>query len=551
MAVVLAGLSEAVGALTDQPADALNDGRRTIEGVTAVGDAIIAHHVAAVRREFPPRHVDARRSEQPAPDVRVQVETEPEASKDVTASAEPDADVVVRLAASERDKILVARAARIVHAVFPTLTAGKRFGVLVGPYLDMEEWREWREMNAAIEEFFDCATSPEPAPEDAKSYDGGRIGGRVCVPARLVRSKALHSWQKPRTIAATHSGALKLLETLDARLPVGEKFEVWLRMLVCEYRLLLRFVPDAVLQEERWEDDSDTLGHFEIYYTALTLVHLYGVTAVVRGLARPSAPLADTAPIMDRAREIVDRYVDDGRKTFVFSIEDPGARGTVSSRKRSTESGNEWRVVLDAELPIACAYEDDARVPYGMWAQAHQGAPKAVYSGLSLPSDVPAVDAHFVVHMKSRYLPHREMPLAFPLESMPLAGVPEPVRMPMAPFVTELETASLEEGTSVTRYTVGEMALMDATYQFAAPAWVGVSYTIPAGAAGAPVKHTQFADVRLHAAESVVAVFMAQTLAHMASARMTELELGEDGASADADYSALLARAVLFHNVCE
>lgn len=169
--------------------------------------------------------------------------------------------------------------------------------------------------------------------------------------------------------------------------------------------------------------------------------------------------------------------------------------------------------------------------------------------GLSMPHDTTAIDAHFTVHMRSRYHPHRELPLTLPLPSMPLAKAVEPVRAPMAPFAVEFEAASLEGGTSVARYTVEETALMDITYRFAAPAWVSVSYTIPHADASVPTKYTQFADLRLHVAEPVLAVFMAQALARMADDR--EAELHADALDTDPDHRALITRAMLFHNVCE
>lgn len=541
MAVVLAGLSEAVEALTDQPADALNNGRRTIAGVTALGDAIVAHHVASARPEFPARQQRAEPRPAPAPEPALEPAHETEA-------AAPDESVAILLPAGALDRVLAARAAQVAVPAFPAQPASERYGVLVGETLDMQEWREWSELSAAVDEFFAYATAPAPDALLAGEYAGGRIGGQVCVPARLVAVRSREHWSVRRVITATHSGSLRLLDGFDASEPMAQKFRAWLHMLATEYRLRIVYEPRGAPGTE-WEDEPDALGHVELYYDAMTLAHLYGLTAVVRGTGRVSAPLADTAPMLERARELVDRYADDGRKTFVFAMEGPDARQAVPGVARADGVASAWSTFLDAELPFASAYEDDVRTAYGMWTQMHRDAPRPAYAGLSLPSGASAIDVHFAAHMRSRYEPHRELPLQVPLASMPLAEAPEPVRMPMAAFALELEAASLEEGTSVTRVAVEESALMDVTYQFAAPAWVAVSYTIPHTDVGAPVKNTQLVDVRLHVAEAVLAVSMAQALARLAADRREELVEGE--AEKDADLRALLARALLFHNVCE
>ncbi len=533
---LFAGLTETVGAIVGQPTDALNNGSGTIEGVTAVGDAILAHHVPPTRREFPLRP-------ERAPRAAAQSSPAPEPAAPNPAAIDVDTDVTIRLSTPDAWEQIVAARAKLIRAVsFPSQSVTSRYGQLVRNLLDMEEWREWREVHAAVAEFFEYATSPEPAYDATEEYAHGRIGEQICVPAHFVLKNTRPEWTRARTIAATHTGSLRFLETLDALNPVAVALTNWVRMLVCEYRLLVRFVPQT--EAERWSDDAPSLGHFEVYYTAMTLAHVYALSISVRALARSSVLVEDMTPLTEQARQMVQQYAGDNRQTFVFALDGTNAR-TVPDAPRPCAVDADWKVIMTTALPFACTYETANRERIGMWSQMHSGRTIPVVNAVSVPHDMCALDVHFAVHVQSPYLPHQTFPSPIPLSTMPLTNAQEPLCLSMKEFAVVLEESSLAEGTTSTRYTVEETALLNATYQHPGSVCVWASYAIPV-ATRAPTKTVEFVDVRAHVPEPVLAVFMAQSLKNMAEERAETLDGNPDE---DADYRVLMVRAVLFNNV--
>jgi hypothetical protein len=165
-----------------------------------------------------------------------------------------------------------------------------------------------------------------------------------------------------------------------------------------------------------------------------------------------------------------------------------------------------------------------------------------------VPEGVAAMDVHLRARIKSPYHPHKEFDQCIPLAETPLATACLPVRVLLAPFDVVVTETSVETGKTVTEFQIKESTLMNADYQFAAQAWASVSYVIPGENDTQSVKTATFTDFGLHVEESVLAVFMAQSLSQLAQEHLAiDGEPPED----DDDYRVLIARAVLFQNLVE
>lgn len=532
MESVVVGITKTLGALGNQPADVLNDGTGKVIGVTVVGESIVAHHAPPARNAFPPREKKTRRATIPPPE---------DAPQQRPTDEPVDVTVAIGNAAPHAwENIIAERARRLELAPVPPQSLSAWFGSHGEDALIMDKWDEWRLAHAAVAQFFELATHPHPTPSDAEKYPRGRIGDAICIPVRLVRSNHIPAWRLPRTITRTHTGSLRFLETLDRNIPVARMLAVWLHTITSLYHLIVCVVPrhsssDAVLSDAH-------IAHLEVYYTPMTLAHCYALSAVVSAAAIPSAGASPTLPLFGALRAQVDRAASTS-STFVFSIQPP-TEHVVPDPPPIADTN--WHTILRTEAAHAFTYENKDGERFGMWAQMHRGAPGPVLNVVSVPHDTHAFDVHFTAQMQSPYLPHRVFPMAIPLETMPLAKSPEPITMQLESFSADFASASIATGTETVRYKVCNGALMNATYQFAAPAWVTASYVIPTPECDG-TKKVYFVDVRLHVAEPVLGVFMAQSLAHMASAREAEV----DDAASDADYNVLFTRAILFHNVCE
>ncbi len=537
MASLLENFATAVGKLAEQPVDELNYSYATGAPVSTRQPIVLLRDERAPRGEFPVYPKDD--ADEKKADARAEF-VEDEADVRFTVQMEnPDSwKGVMRKRAMQRD-----------HVVYPQNSILDRFEASEGEMFELEEWWELREMHDAVGVFLALATSTTPALEDAQKYVKGQIGQRITVEADLVVEDRQASWDRERTVVATHTGSMGFIDTLHANGPAG-KLRAWLKMAVGEYQLLAKYTPVR---------DVHVLGYFEIYYTATTLAHLYALSVTLSGVAMGVSREKENAPIAEMLSAVVQEELDSSHKVITIKLDDDGnVQGSSmpedDAQPQSEERLMVWEKIFSVNLPYRHARSPASTGPatdllrFCVWSDTYKGDATAKQHEVIVPESAGAMDLHVRATVTSPYDPHRELKGAIPLDEASIATGCPPVRVPLSPFDLLFTDTSVAAGKVVTEYKIQEMTLINTDYQFIAHAWASMSHIIPGDSETQSIKRVRFMDFCMHVEEGVLALFMAQSLAALAR----EHRVGKDeSAEDDADYKTLIARAVLFQNLCE
>lgn len=537
MASLLENFATAVGKLAEQPVDELNYSYATGAPVSTRQPIVLLRDESAPRGEFPVYPKDD--ADEKKADGRAEF-----------ADDEPDVRYTVQMERPDSWKaVMHRRAMQREHVVYPQVSILDRFAETEGEMFELEEWWELREMHDAVGIFLALATSTTPALEDAQKYVKGKIGQRITVEADLVAEDRQASWDRERTIVATHTGSVGFIDTLHADGPAG-KLRAWLKMAVVEYQLLAQYTPVK---------DVHVLGYVEIYYTATTLAHLYALSVTLSGVAMGVSREKENAPITEMLSAVVQEELDSSHKVITIKLDDdgnvqaPSASADDDARQKSDERLMVWEKIFSVNLPFRHA-RSPATGPatdllrFCVWSDTYKGDATPKQHEVVVPETAGAMDLHVRATVTSPYKPHKEFKGAIPLDEASIATGCPPVRVPLSPFDLVFTDTSVAEGKVVTEYKIQEMTLINTDYQFIAHAWASMSHIIPGDSETQSTKRVRFMDFCMHVEEGVLALFMAQSLAALAR----EYRAGKDeSAEEDDDHKTLIARAVLFQNLCE
>ncbi len=542
MATLLENFATAVGKLAEQPVDELNYSYATGAPVSNRTPIIFVRDESEPHGEFPVYPRDAEHDLHAGERADVQ-EDEPDVTFKVQMERPDSWKAVMRARAQKRD-----------HVVYPQYSILDRFPEVAGEMFELDEWWELREMHDAVGRFLALATSTTPELESAKKYVKGQIGMKVTVTEDLVIEDRQASWDRERTVVATHTGSVGFLDTLHSDGPAG-KLQAWLRMAVMEYHLLARYTPVR---------DPHVLGYFEIYYTGTTLAHLYALAITLTGVAAGVSLEKENATVAETLSTAVQEELDSNHKTITITIdadeedstEPKTTWGTVKKAEGKGVIPLVWEQIFSVKLPFRYAVSPAADGPaaellrFCVWADTYKGESTPKLHEVLVPETAGAMDMHVRAKVTSPYDPHKELKWHLPLNETFACGCP-PVRVPLSPFDLVFTDKSAATGKHVTEYHIQEMTLMNTDYQFIGHAWASMSHIIPPDDPTQSTKAVQFTDFSMHVEESVLAMHMAQALYALSKAKLAEFAGKDEDGEEDADYKTLIARAVLFQNLCE
>jgi hypothetical protein len=498
-----------VSLIGGQPSDMLNQGSHDDPTVYKVGDMIIHDHRPSERGIRAMQSNPKSQSIPEPPSVNRPARTE-------IHTVDPCKTVRVFSSVHVDWRTICAHRNSAVQAhsklnVSPSSVLRRQYGSLD----DLAKWDEFVSTEQNVERFLAVLNEYGDHTMFAGEFADGRIGGKLTIRRSFIKEHCCVAWKQSRKIAATHTGSMEFLATLDTRGGVVAKFHDWLRILILQYHFVVWFIPD--------EDEDGCMGYMEVYYTASTLAIMYETTCTVRMLMAPvELPNADEPSIMDDI--IATAGSDADRQVITYTWVDPmftqptnvPEHGAVQATL-NYKSKTVWQEVMAETLDRTTVYENaivSPRTRYLMWYQSQVGVPKAQpLHKVDIPLDAKYVDVQVCVqmhnHIRNLVAETRvgdnvanQFDARHPLCDTTPCG--DPQRLPV-----DLHTYHVVNGEETLLYEVQPSAIINVEYQFHANAFVTFSYNVVASAAGG-YRTMQIFDIRFHSEEKVLALNMSE-----------------------------------------